>query len=75
MILQGYFLILNRSINEKKFVIDEKINRYKNEIITAKELSKLKHADRIYYENLVSKFEKIIKFYEDLKVWRKYSEI
>ncbi|MFW9867714.1 MAG: hypothetical protein ACFFEN_16590 [Candidatus Thorarchaeota archaeon] len=55
-------------------MIDEKIQRYKNEINLAKELSLMKYADRDYYENLVLKFEKILKFYENLKVWRKISE-
>lgn len=58
----------------KIHVIDEKINRYKFEINLAKRLSSMKHADRDYYENLVLKFEKIINFYEDLKIWRKFGE-
>ena len=52
-------------------MIDEKINRYKLEINQAKRLSSMKHADRDYYENLIIKFEKILRFYEDLKIWRK----
>ena len=55
-------------------MIDEKITRYKNGIAIAKELSKRKHADHDYYDNLVSKFEKILKFYEDLKVWKEFSK-
>jgi hypothetical protein len=51
-------------------VIDEKIMRYKHELTLAKELSKKRYADREYYSELVSKFEKILKFYEDLKLWR-----
>ena len=39
-------------------MIDEKINRYKNGILAAKELSKRKYADHAYYENKISKFEK-----------------
>ncbi|MFW9998545.1 MAG: hypothetical protein ACFE9Q_01410 [Candidatus Hodarchaeota archaeon] len=54
-------------------MIDEKINRYKSGILAAKELSKRKYADRTYYENKISKFEKILKFYEDLKVWKEFS--
>jgi hypothetical protein len=56
-------------------VIDEKINRYRNEIDLAKKISGMKYADRDYYENLIIRFEKIIKFYEDLKIWRKITEI
>jgi hypothetical protein len=55
-------------------VIDEKINRYKIEITYAKKLSRMAYADRNYYENMINKFEKILRFYEDLKVWRKSSE-
>jgi len=54
-------------------VIDEKINLYKHEISLAKKISSMKHADRDYYENLIIKFEKIIRFYENLKIWRKIS--
>ena len=55
-------------------MIDEKINRYKSEIGLAKKLSSMKHADTDYYENLIIKFQKIIRFYENLKIWRKISE-
>lgn len=55
-------------------MIEEKISRYKNGIAIAKQLSKRKYADHDYYDNLISKFEKILKFYEDLKVWKEFSE-
>jgi hypothetical protein len=55
-------------------VIEEKIIRYKQELTLAKELSKRKYADRDYYSELVNKFEKILKFYEDLKLWREITE-
>lgn len=55
-------------------MIEEKINRYKHEINLAKKLSSMKHADRDFYENLIIKFEKILRFYEDLNLWRKISE-
>lgn len=55
-------------------MIDEKINRYKQEINLAKRLSSLKHADQDYYDNLIIRFEKILRFYEDLKIWRKFGE-
>jgi len=55
-------------------VIDEKITRYKDGIAIAKELSKSKYADLDYYNNLISKFEKMLKFYEDLKVWKGFLE-
>jgi hypothetical protein len=52
-------------------VIDEKIIRYKSEISLAKKLSRMAYADRNYYENMINRFEKILRFYEDLKVLRK----
>ena len=52
-------------------MIDEKILRYRNEIAVARELSKMKHTDTDYYDNLISKFEKILRFYEDLKSLKK----
>jgi hypothetical protein len=55
-------------------VIEEKILRYKNGIALAKELSRKKYADLNYYSDLISKFERILKFYEDLKVWKRFSE-
>ncbi len=54
-------------------MIEEKIARYKNGIITAKELSKGRYADRTYYDNLISKFERILRFYEDLKTWKEFT--
>ncbi len=55
-------------------MIDEKITRYRSEIILAKKLSRMAYADSDYYEDMVNKFEKILRFYEDLKVLRKSSE-
>ncbi|MFX0022856.1 MAG: hypothetical protein ACFE9S_11065 [Candidatus Hermodarchaeota archaeon] len=55
-------------------MIEEKILRYKNGIALAKELSRKKYADPAYYNELISKFERILKFYEDLKVWKEFSE-
>jgi hypothetical protein len=55
-------------------VIDEKITRYKNSIEIAKEISRRKYADQDYYDKLISKFEKILRFYENLKVWKEFSK-
>ena len=54
-------------------MIEEKIERYKNGILAAKELNKAKYADHVYFENKIAKFEKILKFYEDLKVWKEFT--
>lgn len=58
----------------KKNVIDDKIERYNNEIWIAKELSKKRYADRDYYNDLIVKFEKILRFYQDLKIWNEFSK-
>jgi hypothetical protein len=55
-------------------VIDEKITRYQSEITLAKKLSHMAYADTDYYEDMVNRFEKILRFYEDLKVLRKSPE-
>ncbi|MHA2034871.1 MAG: hypothetical protein ACW972_11740 [Promethearchaeota archaeon] len=55
-------------------MIDEKITRYKSEINLAKKLSRMAYADREYYENMINRFEKILRFYEDLRVLRKKPE-
>ena len=55
-------------------MIEEKITRYRHSITLAKQLSKNKYADRDYYDNIIFRFEKILKFYEDLKVWNEFSK-
>ncbi|MFX1314752.1 MAG: hypothetical protein ACFE9T_02740 [Promethearchaeota archaeon] len=47
--------------------------QYKKELFLANNLAKKKYADRDYYENLASNLKKILKFYEDLKVWKEIS--
>ncbi|MHA1987844.1 MAG: hypothetical protein ACW98D_14510 [Promethearchaeota archaeon] len=56
-------------------MIDEKITRYKSEINLAKKLSQMAYADKEYYENMVTRFERILRFYQDLKVLRKKPDI
>ena len=51
-------------------MIDDKIARYKKDIETAKYLMTKRFADQGYYEDLIVKFRKILRFYEDLKVWQ-----
>ena len=57
----------------KPYVIEDKIIRYKTELKLAKTLAKRKYADQNYYEDLAINLEKILKFYEDLKVWKDIS--
>ena len=54
-------------------MIEDKIMRYRTELKLAKTLAKRKYADQNHYENLSVKLEKILKFYEDLKVWKDIS--
>ncbi len=51
-------------------MIEDKIMRYRTELKLAKTLAKKKYADQNHYENLAVKLEKILSFYEDLKVWK-----
>ncbi len=48
-------------------MLDQKIQRYKRDITQAKELKKRKYADQDYYNELIAKFEKLLRFYERLK--------
>ena len=51
-------------------MIEVKILRYKENITLARNLAKKQYADHDYYEKMVSKLEKMLYFYENLKVWR-----
>lgn len=51
-------------------MIDKKIEMYKNGIALAKQFKEYKYTDHKYYESLISKFEKLLKFYEDLRLVR-----
>jgi hypothetical protein len=48
-------------------LLDQKIERYKRDILHAKELKKSKYADQDYYDELIAKFDKLLRFYERLK--------
>jgi hypothetical protein len=48
-------------------LLDKKIERYKRDIAQAKEFKKRKYADQDYYNELIAKFEKLLRFYERLK--------
>ncbi len=58
----------------KTYVIDEKIIRYRQEIGLAEKLSTMKFADGEYYTDLINRFQRILGFYENLKLWRKFEE-
>ena len=51
-------------------MIEDRILRYKESITLARNLAKKQYADREYYEKMVNKLEKMLYFYENLKVWK-----
>jgi len=55
-------------------VIEDKIVKYKENLALAKKLANNRCADHEYYEKMVSRLEKMLIFYETLKVWKKISE-
>ncbi len=55
-------------------MIDEKIIRYRQEIGLAEKLSTMKFADGEYYTDLINRFQRILGFYENLKLLRKSEE-
>lgn len=55
-------------------MIDEKITRYSNGIALAKELSQRRCADHIYYDDLITRYERFLKFYKGLKIWKELSK-
>lgn len=68
------FFCFKNQPKRKRDVIDEKITRYKNGITLARDLSQRRYADQNYYDNLISRFEKFLKFYKDLKIWKDLSD-
>ncbi len=54
----------------KNYVIEDKILRYKENLTLARNLAKKQYADHDYYEKMVSRLEKMLHFYENLKAWR-----
>jgi len=51
-------------------VIEDKILKYKDSITLAKNLAKKHYADHDYYSIMVNRLEKMLHFYENLKVWK-----
>ena len=48
-------------------MIEDKIVRYKNNIEIAQKLINHDYADKLYYQELIFKMKKMLKFYETLK--------
>ena len=55
-------------------MIDDKILRYKNNLALAEKLVKNQYADLDYYEEMISRLERMLKFYENLKMWKEISK-
>jgi len=55
-------------------VIEDKIIKYKENLTLAQKLAINQHADYEYYDKMVSRLEKMLNFYENLKVWKENSE-
>ncbi len=51
-------------------MIEDKILRYEENLTLARNLAKKQYADHEYYEKMVSRLEKMLIFYEKLKVWK-----
>jgi len=54
-------------------VIEDKILQYKNSLALAQKLVKNQYADRDYYEEMISRLERMLRFYENLKMWKEIS--
>jgi hypothetical protein len=48
-------------------VIEDKIDRYKNNIEIAQKLINHNYADKLYYQELIYKMKKMLSFYQTLK--------
>jgi len=48
-------------------VIEDKIDRYKNNIEIAQKLINHNYADKLYYQELIFKMKKMLSFYQTLK--------
>ena len=55
-------------------MIEDKIVKYKENLTLAQKLANNQYADHDYYDKVVSRFEKMLIFYENLKVWKENSE-
>ena len=55
-------------------MIEDKILQYKNSLALAEKLVKNQYADRDYYEEMISRLERMLKFYKNLKMWKEISD-
>ena len=55
-------------------MLDDKIESYKKDIMIAKKLAKSELEDREYYQMIALKLEKMLNFYQNLKLLRNNTE-
>ena len=55
-------------------MINDKIMKYRNDLVLAKRLARNRYANQEYYEQISIKLEKLLKFYENLKIWKEISD-
>ena len=55
-------------------MIEDKILQYKNSLALAQKLVKNQYADLDYYEEMISRLERMLRFYVNLKMWKEISE-
>ena len=55
-------------------MIEDKLVKYKENLTLALKLANNQYADHEYYEKMVSRLEKMLIFYKNLKVWKENSE-
>ena len=51
-------------------MIEDKLVKYRENLTLALKLANNQYADHEYYEKMVSRLEKMLNFYENLKVWK-----
>lgn len=54
-------------------MIEEKIMKYRNDLEAARRLAKNRFANQVYYEQMSIKLERLLKFYENLRIWNEFS--
>ena len=55
-------------------MIEDKLVKYRENLTLALKLANNQYADHEYYEKMVSRLEKMLNFYENLKAWKENSE-
>lgn len=54
-------------------MIEEKIIKYRNDLELARRLARNRFANQEYYEHMSVKLERLLKFYENLRIWNEFS--